>query len=125
MGMHALVIDRQEADLDDAVLAANLWVAAARPIIKAMFALEDVQWDIRHGCDDRTGREGASILAKPVCELRQMIDGIRDDFLCDHGRPNVRDIPEELEAEILAFNDELAERTLSVAGAIKLVGDEQ
>lgn len=125
MGMHALVIDRQEADLDDAIAAANLWVSAARPIIKAMFAIEDLEFEVRRDCDDRTAREGLMILAEPQREFRKLIDGIRDDFLCDHGRPNVRDIPEELEAEILAFNDELAERTLSVDGAIKLVGDEQ
>lgn len=124
MNMHSLIADRQEAALDEAILAANNWVAAARPIIKAMFAIEDIEWTVRHDCDDRTGREGVSILAKPVRELRSLIDGIRDDFLCDHSRPNVRDIPEELEAEILAFNGELAERTLSVDGAIKLVGDE-
>lgn len=125
MGMHALVIDRQEADLDEAVLAANLWVAAARPIIKAMFALEDLEWDIRQGCDDRTGREGLSILAEPQREFRKLIDGIRDDFLADNSRSWSSDISEDRADEIDAFNDELSSRVLSSDGAIKLVGDEQ
>lgn len=124
MGMHTLVIDRQEADLDDAILAANNWVAAARPIIKAMFALQDVEWDIRQSCDDRTKSEAREILAKPQDRLRSLIDGIRDDFIADNCRRWTRDMSDEQSELVDAFNDELGSRTLSADGAIKLVGDE-
>jgi hypothetical protein len=62
---------------------ASQWAIAARPLIKAMFAIEDITFDVRNACDDRTWDEARSILARPQRELCELLDGMRENFICD------------------------------------------
>lgn len=122
----ALLLDREQAKLDEAIASANQWLVTARPVIKAMFAIEDAEWDIRQACDDRTGQEVLPILRKPVRELRELVDGIRDNFLCDVTPSHAGLADDDADGWDArdAFIDEVGRSVLSVDAAIKLVGDE-
>ena len=125
MNMYALIERAKETDLDAAIATANQWVTTARPVIKAMFALEDAEWDLRRNCDDATGGEAVTILRKPCHALRELVDGIRDNFLCDVVPSHVGftdDDPRWDERD--EFIDQVGRGVTSVAEAIRIVGDE-
>lgn len=73
--------------LTTAITAANLWTVAARPIVKALFALEDADHEILTGCDMRTAREARAVLSKPQSDLREMLEGMRGEFIAEQVPP--------------------------------------
>jgi hypothetical protein len=104
--------------LATAIAQANLWTAAAAPIVKAIFALEDAEYEVRAGCDARTWDEVRPILGKPQRELREMLDGIRDNFLSDQMLPQPsRDASDDAWDARDAFQDEL-ERSVTTVDAL-------
>lgn len=78
-----LLRNSQPLNAEQAVEQANLWTVTARPIVKALFLLEDAEAEVRHGCDSRTWDEARPILSAPQRELREMLEGLRENAICD------------------------------------------
>lgn len=118
--------------------ACNAWVDHARPIIQAMFAVEDaagpltsawlkagegrrfnepLRWQQRDYDYARADIEAARKA------LFDTLDGIRDNFIADE-RCGIGNTDAETEAAD-EFNDWLDAETITVDAAVKLVADEQ
>lgn len=119
------------------LLACNKWVDHARPIIKAMFVLEDAadaplltalvaagRGLTSHPAtwQERDYREARVQVAKARNALFDMLDGIRDNFIADE-RAGIGNNDDET-AEADDFNDWLGESTISVDAAVQIVTDE-
>jgi len=111
-------------ELATAIAKANLWTATGQPIVKATFALDDTAWDVRHNTDIRTGSEASGYIHKARNMLLEMLDGIRDEFLCDERRSCFSEMQESEIADVDAWNDELDESVVSVEALIKQMEDE-
>lgn len=130
--------------MDAAVAHANQWVDTARPIIKAMLLIEDApDYAVlkalvdpaipsrRDAMSDRqrlatdTWREARGIIRQAREDLFEMLDGIRDSYLCDDRQGWVTGMSDDEAEAVDAFNDELDRLVVSVDAAVKLVGDEQ
>lgn len=107
-------------NIADAIAKANQWVAAARPVIRAYFALDDIMADL-FDADKRIRDEARAIVRKPFNEMHDMIDGIREDFRCDHVMSGNSDMTDAEWDQVEEFNDELDRGMVSVATAIKQV----
>lgn len=102
---------------DEKLANANQWVLAARPIIRAMFAIEDIDFNGLEG--EQTRREARGYLSDAYRNLEAMLDGIRDDFLCDE-RVSWSHFMTDAEATAAdELNDWLDDHTTSVRDAIK------
>lgn len=122
------------------VMACNAWVDEARPIIVAMFALEDAQGDLftaqmnargnrRYNeptqPGERTFMEARDYVETARTNLFEMLDGIRDNYLCDERQSClVEMMPQQAEA-VDEFNDWLDDEVISVKAAVDLVIAEQ
>ena len=120
--------------LDEAVAAANLWTVTARPIVKAIFAVDDAAYPITHerlrdphGYDSYTRMSPAArdwqaaqdIITKAKLALEDMLPGIRDNFMCDNYRSTPLDAT-DAECDVIGeFNDDLEREVQSVAAFIK------
>lgn len=138
MGMHAFVIDTQEAELAAAVDRANSWIDTARPVIKAYLALDQIHGGLNTAAYDRRGGRkfgtvagygesacayAASDVSKAVEALAASIDGIRSDVLSDE-KLNASQHADDSEWDrVEAFNDELDRQCMTVDAAVKLIGD--
>lgn len=112
--------------LDEAITAASLWTVAAAPVVRAIFALEDVSWDLRRHCDDRTGEAASKEVGKALSELRDLLAGIRSDFVCDQLPPQpARDAPDSEWQERDEFQDDVEGSTISVATFVKQMEQEE
>lgn len=118
-------------DLAVAAERANRWLDIARPIIKAIFALEDIEhlltrerFTAERDGDSRTFKEAAGYIAAPQRELHEMLAGIRDDFLCDEMPPQPQTDDEQAWQDRDEWTDALGESVTTVEGAIKIVTDE-
>lgn len=118
--------------------ACNAWINHARPIIKAWLVLDDaadaplfnavVDLNKAHKFGDprswqeRDYEEARGHIRKAGKELYAMLEGIRDNFICDElaGQSDDPDAQEEADA----FNDWLHGETASVDAAVNLVADE-
>lgn len=107
-------------NIADSIAKANQWVAAAKPVIRAWYAMDAIAADL-FVADERIREEARAILRKPMRELDEMIDGIRDDFRCDHVMHGNSDMTEAEWDQVEEFNDELERGMVSVAAAIKQV----
>jgi len=118
----------------EAAAAANKWQAHALPIIKAYFALEDVDMTTaicanHYGKDtmskQRTSdyREARDHIVKAQDALYDMLEGIRDNFICDYSAPYPIDMSEEELDAADEFNEALGRAVVSVEGAVKSIGD--
>lgn len=144
MGMSSLVIYAAQSKLESAVAHANAWVDTARPVIKAMLLIEDAPdyavlkalvdpaipslrdaMSARQRVATDTWREARGIIRNARGELFEMLDGIRDSFLCDDRQGWVSGMSDEQAEAVDAFNDELDRLVVSVDAAVKMVGDEQ
>lgn len=119
--MSAITIAQPAAQtLDEAIAAASLWTVSAAPIVRAIFALQDVSWDLRRQCDDRTGDAASKEVGKALAELCGVLDGIRSDFVCDQLPPQpAPDAPDSEWQERDAFQDDVDGSTISVAAFVK------
>lgn len=101
----------------DKLANANQWVDAARPIIRAMFDIEDIAL---HGLEgEQTRREARGYLSDAYRGLEGMLDGIRDEFLCDERMSWNPLMGDREAARADEFNDWLDETTISTSAAIK------
>jgi uncharacterized protein YfaT (DUF1175 family) len=127
--MNILATRNRLPDLTEAAERASKWVDLARPIIKAMFALEEVENDLRQQAyrsdskrDQQTYRWVAEDVAKPQRALFSMLDGIRDDYLCDECPQQPSQFADEQAwADRDEWNDALAESVTTVEQAINIV----
>lgn len=116
------------------------WLTIARPIIKAMHAVEDALAPVnRARGDDPLGHvayakrspashawsEAQTITSKAAGALYHMLDGIRDNALCDAYVMVDYDGTEDAIAEQEFFNEDLARGVIGVDAAVKMIGDEQ
>lgn len=114
------MVPEPQPDIATAVEKANLWTVTAAPIVKAIFALEDADSEVLRGCDLRTAREARAILGKPQRELREMLVGIRDEFLADQLPPQPSaDAPEAEWDARDEFADAVAVAVISVDALIR------
>jgi hypothetical protein len=120
--------------------ATTQFLTTARPIIKAMHGVEDALAPVnRARLDDPKGYapygqrpahihdwdEVQRIVNDAVESLNKMLDGIRDNALCDHYVNVDYDGSEDDIAEQEAFNEDLARGVISVDAAVKMIGGEQ
>lgn len=128
-------------NLPTTITATNTaWLTIATPIIKAMFAVEDAIHPVttarladpkgyvayaKRSPESHAWAEAQSIVERAVEELAKMLDGIRDNALCDAYVNVDYDAPEaDIEAGE-AFNEDLARGVISIDAAVKMIGDEQ
>lgn len=104
-----------------AVERANKWVDAAKPIILAMFALEETGDGLFAMEDRRLCEEARDHIEKARKRLFDMLDGIRDNFRCDHAHPQPEGDDEAAWDACEEFNDALDRELISVSAAITKV----
>jgi hypothetical protein len=137
MGMYPLIEEQQQARLAEAVERASQWFEVARPVMAAMFAIEDAEIGLERLKDKARSDGNADLhllyagaareLSKPADALFAMLDRVRKDHV-DAALP-VRPgagTPEEIEAfedEWDAFNDALSEEVVSIEAAIERAKD--
>lgn len=110
----------QPSAIATAVEQANLWTVTAAPIVKAIFAIEDARHECLQGLDTRTWEEARPIIGRADRELREMLDGIRENFICDHLPPHPsRDDDDEAWDAHEAFTDELRRDVTTVDALIR------
>jgi hypothetical protein len=136
----ALSLDLSEAKLAAAVAEASGWVRVATPIIKAMFALDDAQADLRSAkydfrgkkrwnepaaYDERAMKEADDIVDEARLRLFEMLDGIRDDFRCDalHSFGEPADGDDDAWGAHEALVEEFDRQLPTVDAVVKQVGD--
>lgn len=123
MGMYALIEDARNDELAAAVAAANEWQNVGRPIIKASLAVLRASDEITPLFEHRRRdyHEANDAIEAAQTTLLEMLEGIRDDFLCDQRKSWSRDLKDDEAEEIDAFNDELEEAVVSVRDLEKVV----
>ena len=123
MGMYSLIEDAGEQELSAAVEAANEWQNVGRPIILASLAVLRASDEIAPLFEHRRRdyREANDAIEAAQTTLLEMLEGIRDDFLCDQRKSWSRDLNDD-EAEMVdAFNDQLDDGVVSVRDLEKIV----
>lgn len=126
--------------LDQAIAAASLWTVTARPIVKAIFEIDDAAIGItkerladpfgyvsymKMSPAARDWQEAQNIISKAKLALEDMLPGIRDSFLCDERRSTPLDASDDECDAIEEFNDELELSVLSVDAFVKQMEREQ
>lgn len=112
------------------------WMSHARPIIKAYLALIDVSLvkDICINHYERTPmekqrtrdyREAESYIVKAQDALYDMLEGIRENYISDHGASYPYSADEATIDAADEFNTALARDVLSVEAAVRVVEDER
>lgn len=109
--------------VSDAIEAANHWIVTARPVIEAYLRLDEIEGDLRRQCDERTAGSAYPIAYKAGRALFEVIEGVREEFVCDHSRSGLTEMTDAEWEEVEEFNDELCRSVVSVQHAIKIVGD--
>jgi hypothetical protein len=130
----ALAVDQQESSISSAATIANKWVTVAEPVLKAFWALEEIECALRsagfaidperhyramRGAQEQALHEAADILTKPTAAIFDMLESIRDGFRCDAQQPGHSYFTAEDWHENIAFNDALDERIVTVVDFVK------
>ena len=123
MSMYALIEDARNEELAAAVEAANEWQNVGRPIILASLAVDRATDEIRCLYPDRKRdyHEAHDVIEAARSTLLEMLDGIRDDFLCDQRKSWNSGLSDDDAEEVDAFNDQLEEAAVSVRDLEKIV----
>lgn len=127
-------------NLQTTIQATNTaWLTTARPIIKAMHAVEDAIHPVttarladplgyvaytKRSAQSHAWEEAQGIVEGAVAELYKMLDGIRDNALCDAYVTVDYDGAEDAIADQEALNEDLARGVIGVDAAVKMIGDE-
>lgn len=122
-------------DIQSATTAANRWVDHARPVIKAYLAMHDAMMApdicaVHYGKDAvskaKTSdyREADSYIKEAASSLFNMLDGIRDNYLCGQRKSCLVGMSDAEINTVDAFNDELDEAVMSVDAAVRIVEGE-
>lgn len=122
--------------IEEATVAANEgWIDHARPIIRAYLAMEEACMasaicSVHYGKDDiskaktRDYREADGYRKEAQQWMLDMLDGIRDNYLCDNYLPYPMTGTDEEAETADEFNDALAKAVISVDAAVWLVEGE-
>jgi hypothetical protein len=123
MGMYALIEDTRQNDLAQAVKAANEWQSVGRPIILASLAILRADDELTPLFEHRRRdyREAHDAIEAAQTTLLEMLEGIRDDFLCDQRKSWNKSLSDEEAEAADAFNDELNDAVVSVRDLEKIV----
>lgn len=120
--------------LQTAIAAADAWVQHATPIIRTYLALEDLDMG-KDICANHYGRDAISkqktldyreargYVQTAQASLYDMLDGIRDNYICDHSAPYPLDMSQDELDAADEFNEELGRCVVSVEAAVRVVGD--
>jgi hypothetical protein len=121
--MYALIEDARQQELAAAVEAANEWQEVGRPIILASLAVLRAADEISPLSEHRRRdyREANDAIEAAQTTLVEMLDDIRDDFLCDQRKSFDPALGDEEGEACDAFNDELEEAVVSVRDLEKIV----
>jgi hypothetical protein len=127
-------------ELGAAVERANTeWLRIARPIIKAMFGVEDALYVVskerladplgyvsyaKMSPASRAWKEAQDAVNGASNYLQGMLDGIRDNALCDHRRSCLDGMSEAEGDAVDEWNDRLDAGVVSVDAAVKMIGEE-
>lgn len=116
------------------------WLRIARPIILAMFAVDDAIYPVTTArLADPLGyvsygsmspaahawQEAQSVTSKAVDGLRDILEGVRENALCDALIAVDYDAADDVVDAQEAFNDDLRASVMSVEAAVKMIGDER
>lgn len=104
--------------IDIAIQRANQWQTVAKPIIAAMFALDDAACDVRQSTDRRTGEEARGYIMAAYERMKGMLDGIREEHRCDHCMELRSEMTEPEGDAVEAFNDTLDAGMMTVAALV-------
>jgi hypothetical protein len=124
MGMYALIEDTRNSELAAAVEAANEWQSVGRPIILASLVVLRAEDDLYalHKLDRmRDYHEACDTVVSAFQNLREMLEGIRDDFLCDQRKSWDSSLSDDDSEDVDAFNDALSDEVVSVSDLEKVV----
>lgn len=115
------------------------WLRIARPIIKALLAVDDAIYPVTtarlgdpKGYTSYSGmspaahawQEAQSVVTKAVAELEGILEGIRDNALCDAYADCPNDATDDEADAIEEFNEDLRKSVVTVEAAVRMVGDE-
>jgi voltage-gated potassium channel Kch len=116
------------------------WLRIARPIILAMFAVEDAIHPVgtarladplgyvsygRMSPASHAWEEAQIVTSKAFLALKDILEGVRENALCDAFVSTPDDATDTEADAIDDFNDDLRKSVVSVDGAVKMLGDEQ
>lgn len=123
MGMYALIEDARADELAAAVKAANEWQEVGRPIILASLAVQRAAYEISPLFEHRRRdyREANDAIEAASTSLLEMLDGIRDDFLCDQRKSWNKSLSDDDAEAVDGFNDALEDAVISVRDLEKIV----
>jgi len=123
-------------NLEAATANANLWLAHARPIIRAYLSMEEACMasaicEVHYGRTDsekqrtRDYREADGYRKAAQRNMYELIEGIRDNYIADHSAEVAygEDDDDVIDA-VEEFNTELSRSVMTVEAAISVVGDE-
>jgi hypothetical protein len=110
--------------LEAAAEKAGNWLITAKPVIRAMTALFDMDANELSGCDPRTFDTAWAEIEKAATRLRQQIEDIREEAICDHSVIGTSEMTEAEWGAVEEFNDALCRDVVSVAMAIRIVRSE-
>jgi hypothetical protein len=110
--------------LEAAAEKAGNWLVTAKPVIRAMIALFDMDANELSGCDPRTFDAAWPHIEKAATRLHQQIEDIREEAICDHSVSGTSEMTEAEWDAVEEFNDALRRDVVSVAMAIRIVRSE-
>jgi len=127
-------------DLTTTTAAVNeTFLTTARPIILAMFAVEDAISPVttarladplgyvaysKRSPQSHAWEEAQNATSKAYDALRDIVEGIRENALCDAYAATPDDATDDEADAIDEFNDDLRRSVMTVEAAIRMVGDE-
>lgn len=106
--------------LEQAIGRANQWVNTAAPVIRAWLGLYATEHDLADA-DKRTFDEAWAVIEKASANLYAIIEGVREEALCDHSVSGLSEMTDAEWDAVEEFNDTLRHDVISVAAAIKKV----
>lgn len=106
--------------LEQTVDRANQWAVSAAPVIRAWLGLYATEHDLCEA-DKRTFEEAWPIIEKASASLYAIIEGVREEAICDHSMSGLTEMTDAQWDVVEEFNDALRRDVIPVAAAIKNV----
>lgn len=132
--VNAMLRETQEAELAEAVAAANRWTDIARPLILASIEMERLAYDTVYAplgkldgdksftfLRDDAAEEARKLIERAAYDLNPIIESLRDNFIADYSKSWSRDLTEEEGDAVDEFNEALAAEVVSVVDFVKRV----
>lgn len=129
----------RQPTLSEAIAQASDWVRVAKPVILAYFAMDEIdsalrsaaydfrgdkRWNEPKGHEERTMDEARAELRPSMANLMLIVEGIRDNFICD-ATPQHPSGDDEAEWDAHEeFREALEAGVPGVVATVKKIGDE-